>query len=182
MSDASSGIVGADDTAHWFASHAASMGVKFDQPIPQHIHVLQAPPLYPDAAGAPRPVTAEGVPLLFQWLTAFHKGAVPHDPTPSMEHAEKSAGSGRYLFWKRRARVYAVSMAAILRRLSRTGAIAPVYTPPAHRGLGNRPNNAARVPNWHASARRRFDRTAKKLRSYCGHLRQIHLVTHGGRQ
>ena len=51
-----------------------------------------------------------------------------------MEHAEKSARSGRYLFWNVDGEP--VSMAAISRRLSSTGAIAPVYTPPAHRGLG----------------------------------------------
>jgi len=134
IGDAPSGVVGADDTANWFAAHAASMGAKYGQPIPQGIHVLQGPPLYPDAAGAPRQVTAEDAPLLFEWLTAFHKEAVPHDPSPRMEHAEKSARSGRYLFWNVDGEP--VSMAAISRRLSSTGAIAPVYTPPAHRGLG----------------------------------------------
>jgi len=134
ISDASTGVVGADQTAHWFASHATSMGAKFDPPIPQRIHVIEGPPRYPGAAGAPRPVTAADAPLLFEWLTAFHHEAVPHDPAPRMEHAEKSAGSGRYLFWTVDGEP--VSMAAISRRLSRSAAIAPVYTPPEHRGCG----------------------------------------------
>jgi len=134
ISDASTGVVGADDTAHWFASYATSMGTNFDPPIPQRIHVLKGRPRYPGAAGAPRPATAADGPLLFEWLTAFHQEAVPHDPVPRLEHAKKSAGSGRYLFWTVDGEP--VSMAAISRRLSRTGAIAPVYTPPEHRCRG----------------------------------------------
>ena len=134
ISDISTGAVGADDTAHWFASYVASMGANFAPPIPQRIHVLEGPPRYPGAAGAARPATAADALLLFEWLTAFHQEAVPHDSVPQMEHAEKSAGSGRYLFWTVDGEP--VSMAAISRRLSRTAAIAPVYTPPEHRCRG----------------------------------------------
>jgi len=104
------------------------MGANFDPPIPQRIHVLEGPPRYPGAAGATRLATAADAPLLFEWLTASHQGAVPHDPVPRMEHAEKSAGSGRYLFWTVDGEP--MSIAAISQRLSRTAAIAPVYTPP----------------------------------------------------
>ena len=134
IKDVATGVVGADHTAHWFAEHSASIGVRFGPPIPQRIHVLDRPPRYPGVSGSVRPVTAADTPLLFEWLTAFQQEAVPHDPPPSREHAEKAASSGRYLFWTVDGEP--VSMAAIARRLRHTGAIAPVYTLPAHRGRG----------------------------------------------
>jgi predicted GNAT family acetyltransferase len=79
-------------------------------------------------------VTASDAPLLFEWLTAFHQEAVPHDPPVLKIHAEKSAESGRYLFWI--IDDQPVSVAAISRRLKQTAAIAPVYTPPQLRGRG----------------------------------------------
>ena len=122
------GIMGADETASWFFEHAASMGVAFKDPIPQCIHVLAAPPLYPGAPGSPRQVTAADAPLLLEWLMAFHYEAVPHDPPPLKEQVARAAGSGRFLYWT--VDTQPVSIAAIARRLPRTGAIAPVYTPP----------------------------------------------------
>jgi predicted GNAT family acetyltransferase len=111
-----------------------SMGTKFDPPTPQRIHVIKRPPRFPGAAGAPRPVTASDAHILFAWLTAFQREAIPRDPAPRMEQAEKSAGSGRYLFWT--VEEEPVSLAAISRRLSRTAAISHVYTPPERRGRG----------------------------------------------
>jgi RimJ/RimL family protein N-acetyltransferase len=134
IGDAARGVVGVDETAHWFAEHAIALGARFDAPIPQRLHILDRPPRFPGAPGSARAVTADDAPLVFEWLTAFHRDAVPHDPAPRLEHALKYASSGRYLFWTVDGEP--VSMAAIARRLSRTGAIAPVYTPPAHRGRG----------------------------------------------
>jgi RimJ/RimL family protein N-acetyltransferase len=132
--DDNAGVVGADETAHWFVERAKPAGVKFETPIPQRIHVLAEQPHYPKAAGSARGVTAEDAPLLFEWLTAFHREAVPHDPPVVKEHADKSAESGRYLFWT--IDDQPVSVAAISRRLRQTAAIAPVYTPPHLRGRG----------------------------------------------
>jgi RimJ/RimL family protein N-acetyltransferase len=128
------GVVGADKTAHWFAEHATEMGTKFDDPIPLRIHVLSGPPHYPEAPGSPRAVSAADAPLLFEWLVAFHREAVPHDPPPEQANIEKLATSGRFLFWMNNDRP--VSIAAISRRLQHTAVIAPVYTPPEQRGRG----------------------------------------------
>jgi predicted GNAT family acetyltransferase len=129
------GVVGASETARWFVQHATEKdGAKFQDPIPQRIHLLSASPQYPRADGAPREVGAADAPLLFDWLAAFHKEAVPHDPPPEQADIEKAAASGRFLFWTRHGRP--VSVAAISRRLRRTAAIAPVYTPPEERGRG----------------------------------------------
>jgi predicted GNAT family acetyltransferase len=132
--DHNTGVVGADETAHWFVEQAKSAGMKFETPIPQRIHVLAEPPRHPATPGSARAVTASDAPLLFEWLTAFHQAAVPHDPPVLKIHAEKSAESGRYLFWI--IDDQPVSVAAISRRLKQTAAIAPVYTPPQLRGRG----------------------------------------------
>lgn len=128
------GVVGAGKTAHWFAEHATGMGEKVEDPIPQRIHVLRSPPLYPAAHGSPRAVNVSDGPLLFEWLAAFHKEAVPHDPPPEQADIEKFVASGRFVFWTNNDRP--VSVAAVSRRLRQTAAIAPVYTPPEQRGKG----------------------------------------------
>jgi predicted GNAT family acetyltransferase len=128
------GVVGADETTHWFVERATALGATFEDPIPQRIHVLTARPHYPAAKGASRPVGTDDAPLLFEWLIGFHQEAVPHDPRPEQATVEMQAASGRYFFWIVNDRP--VSVAAISRRLGRTGAIAPVYTPPEQRGRG----------------------------------------------
>ena len=96
--------------------------------------MLDRAPRYPGAAGTARPAATADAALLFEWLTAFCQEAIPHDPRPTREDAEKAAGSSRYLLWTVDGQP--VSMAAITRRTRRTGAISSVYTPPAQRGRG----------------------------------------------
>jgi predicted GNAT family acetyltransferase len=128
------GVVGSDQTLHWFVQQATEMGANFDEPIPQRIHLLSEPPRYPGVAGLARVVTAKDAPLLFEWLTAFHREAVPHDPRPQQATVEKAASSGRYLFWTVDEKP--VSVAGIARRLRQSGAISSVFTPPEQRGRG----------------------------------------------
>jgi len=92
------GVVGADETARWFAERATGMGAEFEDPIPQRIHVLSSPPHYPMAHGSPRAVGIADAPLLFEWLSAFHREAVPHDPPPELANVEKLVAGGRFLF------------------------------------------------------------------------------------
>jgi RimJ/RimL family protein N-acetyltransferase len=128
------GVVGADETGHWFAEAARELGAKFYDPIPQRIHVLLGPPSYPAAEGSPRMLTEGDAPLLLDWLTSFQKEAVPNDPPPEKATMETLASSGRFLFWT--IADQPVSLAAVARHLRRTGCIAPVYTPPERRGQG----------------------------------------------
>jgi predicted GNAT family acetyltransferase len=79
-------------------------------------------------------VTAEDAPLLFEWITGFHREAVPHEPVPQLGNVEKAAASGRFLFWTVAGEP--VSVAAIGRRLKATAAINSVFTPPDRRGRG----------------------------------------------
>jgi RimJ/RimL family protein N-acetyltransferase len=128
------GVVGSDERAHWFVARATELGGKFHDAIPQRIHVLSEKPLYPGADGCARQATAGDAALLFEWLSAFQREAVPHDPPPEQSKIEKLAASGRCYFWIADGRP--VSMAAISRRLPNTAAIAPVYTAPEHRARG----------------------------------------------
>jgi hypothetical protein len=85
-----------DDRPHWFAEHARALGVMFEPPIPQRIHVLSDAPTYSGAPGSVRgEVTVADAPLLTEWFTAFHQEAVPHEAVPERHHVEKAANSGR---------------------------------------------------------------------------------------
>jgi predicted GNAT family acetyltransferase len=82
----------------------------------------------------PRIASIADASLLFEWMVSFRDEAVPHDPPPERVNIERLAGSGGCLFWMANDRPVAV--AATTRSLARSGAIAPVYTPPQHRGKG----------------------------------------------
>lgn len=128
------GVVGSDQAPAWFVRHATALGADFEEPIPQRIHVLSGGPRYPGASGSARGVNAADAPLLFEWLVAFHRQAVPHDPPPQKANVEAAAASGRFLFWTVDGQP--VSVAGIARRLRHTGAISSVYTPAEYRGRG----------------------------------------------
>lgn len=134
IDDDNTGVLGAGDTAHWFVEAARSAGLEFAVPIPQRIHALREPPKFPPAAGRSRQATSADAALLFAWLQAFHREAVPHDPPITAEQADKAAASGRYVLWV--VDDQPVSMAAVARQIQRTAAIGPVYTPPEMRGHG----------------------------------------------
>jgi RimJ/RimL family protein N-acetyltransferase len=131
---AGSGVVGADDTAHWYAKHAQALGARLGEPLPQRIHVLREAPRWPQAAGTARTATAEDGALLYKWLSAFNAEATPHASPPTREQAEQAAGSGRFLLWTVNGEP--VAMAGINRSLRQTASIGAVYTPPKHRGRG----------------------------------------------
>jgi hypothetical protein len=128
------GVAGADQTVHWFVEQATKLGLTFEDPIPQRIHILASAPHYPAAPGSPRKADISDVPLLLEWLEAFRSEAVPHDPPPEKASIEKSVASGRFFFWTNNGRP--VSVAAISRRLRHAAAVAPVYTPPEERSRG----------------------------------------------
>ncbi len=128
------GVMGSGDTARWFVEEAKSLGITFDQIMPQRIHTLTEPPLYPGSDGSPRPVTEADAQLLFEWMEEFHREALQHDPPPQRDIFEQVAASGRYLFWTVGGQP--VSVAAINRRLRTVAAIGAVFTPPDKRGRG----------------------------------------------
>jgi RimJ/RimL family protein N-acetyltransferase len=128
------GVVGLDAAPPWFVERAVELGLSFKDPIPQRIHALREPPIYPGARGHPRQVGAADAPLFADWFSAFMREAVPFDPVPPRDELESAAGSGRYTFWL--VDDEPVAMAGIARRSLSTGTISAVYTPPAQRGRG----------------------------------------------
>ena len=127
-------VFGPDLTAKWFAARAEALGLALEAPMPQRILTLQSPPRHPDVAGQAWLVDPEDSELLADWLTAFDREAIPEDPPRPRDRLLALAGSGDYLFWV--VDGAPVSLAGIVRRTRRVGAIAAVYTPPEHRGRG----------------------------------------------
>jgi len=128
------GVLGPDRTANWFVERAVRFGLRFGDMVDQQIHALADRPRYPGAPGSPRRVSAEDAPRFAEWVLAFLKEAVPHDPLPTREQLDRRAAEGGHWFWEVDGKP--VSMAGVIRRTDRVAAIAPVYTPPAHRGCG----------------------------------------------
>jgi ribosomal protein S18 acetylase RimI-like enzyme len=127
-------IVGLDETARWFVERATEFGVTFIEPIPQQIQALRDKPVYPGVCGHGRKVGAADTTLFSDWMVAFLREAIPHDPLPSPKQLAQSAASGRFQFWIVDGEP--VSMAGIMRRTRHAAAIAGVYTPPKLRGRG----------------------------------------------
>ena len=127
-------VLGPDLTAKWFVARAEALGVTFEAPMPQRILFLQKSPYYPDVEGQAREVTAANAKLLADWLRAFYGEAIPEEAPPARQKLMQRAGSGDYLFWVVNGEP--VSLAGIVRRIRRVGAIAAVYTPPECRGRG----------------------------------------------
>jgi RimJ/RimL family protein N-acetyltransferase len=128
------GVVGPDDTAHWFAEAATRQGICFGEPILERIHQLIEPPKFPGVPGYARTATADDADLMAQWTLEFAREATPYEIAPSRQRRLKFAGQGWLVLWIVKGRP--VSMAAIVRRTRHTGGIAFVYTPPRHRGKG----------------------------------------------
>jgi hypothetical protein len=121
------GVIGPDDTATWFAQRASELGVRFQEPIPQRIHTLSAPPTYPGAPGHPRPAGPGDATLFADWMTCFIREAVPHDPIAPREELEARASDGQHWFWI--VDDEPVSLAGIVRRTRDAAVVAAVYTP-----------------------------------------------------
>jgi len=54
---------------------------------------------YPGALEHTQPVTVRDAPLFTDWLIAFHREAVPHDPVPAAKNSNGLRGEDRFLFW-----------------------------------------------------------------------------------
>jgi RimJ/RimL family protein N-acetyltransferase len=128
------GVVGPDSTGKWFVTRARDHGLDFVDPIPQRIYALSETPRYPAAPGHARQVGSEDASLFADWMLAFVREAVPHDPIPSRDELETRAAEGRHVFWI--VDGAPVSMAGIARRTRNCAVVAPVYTPPEKRARG----------------------------------------------
>jgi RimJ/RimL family protein N-acetyltransferase len=128
------GVVGPDQTAHWFSAHAADLGARFIAPMPQRMHSLTQRPRYPGSAGHARVATIDDTDLLTAWMQEFNREATPHEPPPSREHTASGIADGRTFVWI--VDDAPVSTAAIVRRTRTAGGIASVFTPAPLRTKG----------------------------------------------
>ena len=128
------GLIGPDMTAKWFTDRARELGLQFLDPEALQLYSISDNPNYPGVSGRARPTTISDATLLADWLTAFHREAVPQYPVPAREELERAAGEDRFLFWIDKGEPAA--MAGIVRRLKTSAAIRAVYTPPELRGRG----------------------------------------------
>jgi hypothetical protein len=128
------GVIGSGSTARWFTEEASAAGIAFPEVEPQRIHVLREPPRYPGAEGSPRGAVHADADLILEWIRAFQREAVPHEPPFERAKVEKGIALGRYLLWTVGGEP--VSLAGLGRTLKSAGSIAPVYTPPDKRARG----------------------------------------------
>ena len=127
------GVGAACDTARWFVEEAATLGAAFAEAMPLRIHVLREPPRHPGAEGAPRNATEADAQLLFEWMTEFHREAIPHDPAPQLEKIAKGIADGRDLLWTIGGEP--VSVAAVA-RAAENRLTSSVFTPQDRRSRG----------------------------------------------
>jgi len=93
------GAIGPENTAPWFVERAIELGLSFDGALPQMIHELREPPVYPGAPGKARRATADDLRLVFEWMAAFHAEAVPDDPPVTWEEVARKSrpSSSRFI-------------------------------------------------------------------------------------
>ncbi len=128
------GVVGPENTAHWFVGRAIELGLSFDEGEPQMIHELRAPSVYPGAPGKARRATTDDLDLAFAWIAAFCAEAVPDDPPPTQEEVARKIKERVLLVWETGGEP--VSLAGLARTTRNVAAIGPVYTPPEFRARG----------------------------------------------
>lgn len=127
-------VMGADDTALWFVREARRLGTDYPDVMAQTIRVIDHPPVHPNCDGAVRIAVEADAPLVLAWLQAFVKEAVPDDEMPTLGDASQRISNARVYLWCLDGE--AVAMSCVGRELDSGVAIAPVYTPPAHRCRG----------------------------------------------
>lgn len=128
------GAIGPENTAPWFVERAIELGLSFGSALPQMIHELREPPVYPGAPGKGRRATADDLGLVFEWMAAFHAEAVPDDPPVTWEEVARKLRERVVLFWEVSGEP--VSLAGLARSTRNAAAIGPVYTPPESRARG----------------------------------------------
>lgn len=123
-------LLGPSDTVECLAR---AWGTEPEVVIAERLHRLDV--LRPPVSPAPTRIAGDAERgLLWAWLQAFRDEAVPHDPPPARAPLDAAVDEGRVVVAVPDGEP--VAYAAVSPSLLRTARIAPVYTPPAHRGRG----------------------------------------------
>lgn len=132
------GVMGPEQQAHAFAERWAELTKQsFSERVALGLYQLDAVS-WPDGKAVPggfaRRVAQEDEALLVEWFAAFQREALPHDPpnAPAWVASVLASGSG-YLFCTADGQPAAVCAYTCS---DGVGFLAPVYTPPQHRGYG----------------------------------------------
>ncbi len=128
------GVLAPTETAILFTRAAQAFGSDFGAAERQSILSLTKPPIFPRTTGYARRVEAADGSLYADWIIAFSREVVPHDPMPERTALEQSAASAQAYFWIDDGEP--VSVARIQRTARSACAISRVYTPPSKRGRG----------------------------------------------
>lgn len=123
------GVVGADDTAQWFAEKA-------NQPFllekDQRIYEIKMPPKHPKVPGFARRLEARDRDYFHKWMFGFHEEATPHDPALTEEKIWDIMRERFFYVWENEGQIR--GMAGIVRETPNGSVVGPVYVPPEERG------------------------------------------------
>ena len=130
------GITGAADAIEAFVARWTTRTGRTARRVGgRHVYLLGDLAVPTGIAGEPRLAIADEVPLVADWLTAFHEEAVEDDPdVDTTEAAENRIASGDVWLWTLDDEP--VSMAACSAPAVGVARIGPVYTPPDRRCHG----------------------------------------------
>src|SRR5262245_36883249 len=92
-----SGVRGPDQTARWFVEKASALGMVFQLPIAQRIHVLSEKPQFPGAPGHARLAGVHDAATLVDWAGAFVREAIPGQPIRSRAQIERAIAEEQYM-------------------------------------------------------------------------------------
>ena len=138
------GTFGPEPLARTFARAAGASTDSISTVMRQGLFVLEHVEDVRAAAGHPRLVRPSDADLLLAWLRAFSAEALPADPPPDGEAGVQLAGSDQCYIWELDDGT-ATTFARYNRKVHGLWGIAPVYTPPEHRGHGYASNLVAHL-------------------------------------
>jgi len=110
-------------------------GMRHERAMHTRVYALREVLVPVPASGRLRPAAKADLDTVGDWMEAFHREAVPHDPAPDVrKQAEARVRQGGIYVWEEDGQP--VSMAARTRPMLRGITVNAVYTPPALRGRG----------------------------------------------
>lgn len=123
------GVVGADDTAKWFAENAYR---SFALEKGQRIYEIKSAPNHPKVPGHARRLVAGDKESFRKWMLGFHEEATPHDPALTEDRIWEIMQERIFFVWEHEGRIR--GMAGIVRETPSGSVVGPVYVPPEERG------------------------------------------------
>lgn len=128
------GCLGSQESCAPFVKALRERGVELVLDMPQRIHLLSSPPVYPKCDGRGRAAGPPDEDLFCDLFFRFCREALPGEVPQSDESVRRNFRERAVFFWESQGAV--VAMAAHTRQTPNGTNISWVYTPPEKRGLG----------------------------------------------